>query len=146
MTVPVRRIFLLLIVGLLLPVCVLAQSGGPESVFRSQLIELHSKAVALLDRVEKSGTRGVPRQQTLEEIFALVRLVHRLQEEAGATDLQFMQRGESSSKTLLLVQQASISVDGMLSVLSYYIESDDRAFLGFARENNALVWSVRKVM
>lgn len=142
----VRRILLLWIVGLLYPVSALAQSGGPESVFRSQLIELHSKAVAVLDRVEKSGPRGIPRQQTLEELFALVRLIHRLEEEASATNLQFMQRGQPSSKTLLLVQQASKSVDGMLAALSNYIESEDRAFLGFARENNALVWSIRKVM
>ena len=145
-TVHFRRKLLLSVAGLLLSVTVFAQSGGPESVFRSQFIELHSKAIGILDRVEKAGPREISRQQTLDEIFALVRLVHRLEEEASATNLQFMQRGQSSSKTLLLVQQASKSVDGMLSALTHYIESDDRAFLGFARENNALAWSVRKVL
>ena len=146
MTVRFHRFILLSLVIWLLPVSVSAQSGGSESVFRSQLIDLHSKAIAVLNRVEKGGPHGVPRQQTLEELFALVRLVHRLEEEAGATNLQLMQRGQPSSKILLLVQQASKAIDGMLAALSHYIESEDRAFLGFARDSNALVWSIRKVM
>ena len=123
---------------LLLPVVASAQSDGSESVFRSQLIELHSKAIIVLNRVEPSAPRGSYRQQVQEEIFALVRLNHRLEEEAMATKIQ--------SKTLLLVGQASKAVDGLLSALSSYIESEDRAFLGFAKDNNALVWAIRRVM
>jgi hypothetical protein len=123
-----------------------AQTGGAEAVFRNQLVDLHSKAVATLDRIEKAGPRGVPRQPTRDEIFALVRLLHRLEEEAATTNLQFMQRGQPSNKTLLMVQQAAKAIDGMLTALDNYVESEDRAFLGFARDNNALAWSVRKVM
>ena len=141
-----RRCLLFALVVWLLPVSVLAQSSGSESVFRSQFIDLHSKAIAVFERVKNADLRGIPRQQTLEELFALVRLVHRLEEEAGATNLQLIQRGQPSSKRLLLVQQASNALDGMLAALSHYIESEDRAFLGFATDSNALVWSIRKVM
>jgi len=123
-----------------------AQTAGAAGVFRAQLIDLHAKTILILERVEKAGPQGVTRQSTQEEIFALVRLVHRLEEEAGAANLQFIQRGQPSNKTLLLVQQAAKAVDGMLSSLDSYLESDDRAFLGFARDNNALAWSIRKVM
>ena len=131
---------------LVIPASVIAQSSGSEAIFRSQLIELHAKAIAVLERIEKSGPRGIPQQQTREEILAITRLLHRLEEEAAATNLQFLQRGQPSNKTLLLVQQASKAIDGMLAALDYYIDSEDRTFLGFARDNNALAWSVRKVM
>jgi hypothetical protein len=124
----------------------LAQPAGAESIFRSQLVELHSKAVAILDRVEKRLPQGPQEIQTREEIFALVRLVHRLEEEAAATNLQSLQRGQPQNKALLLVTQAAKGVDAMLAALDNYIASADRSFLGFARDNNAIVWAVRKVM
>ena len=130
----------------LLSPSVLAQTSGAEAVFRTQIVELHAKAIGILDRIEKSVPGGVPRRETQEEIFALVRLVHRVDEEAGATDLQYSRRGQPSSKVLLLVQQAAKGIDAMLTALDSYIESEDRSFLGFARDNNALVWSVRKAM
>jgi hypothetical protein len=57
-----------------------------------------------------------------------------------------MQRGAPMNKTLLLVTQASMALEAMLHALAYFAETEDRAFLGFARESNSLVWSVRKVM
>jgi hypothetical protein len=146
MIVHLLRRLLTLLILLLLPLATSAQDSGSESVFRSQLIELHGKAIAILDRVEKMGPRESSRQDIRDEVFALVRLIHRLDEEAGATNLQLVRRNQPSSKTLLLVQQAAKAVDGMLSALDNYIESQDRAFLGFAKDNNALVWSVRKVL
>ena len=137
---------LLPIVLFFLSASAFAQTGGAAGVFRAQFIDLHAKTIAILEQVEKSGPRGVPRQSTQEEIFALVRLVHRLEEETAATDVQFTQRGQPSSKILLLVEQASKAIDGMLFALEQYIDSEDRVFLGFARENNNLAWSIRKVM
>jgi hypothetical protein len=140
------RLILSAVLALLLPSPSYAQSTGAESVFRTQLVDLHSQAIGLLERVEKAVPRGAQATQTKEEILALVRLVHRLEEEAAWTNVQRMQSGEPQSKTLLMVQQAAKAVDGMLAALDNYVTSADRSFLGFARDNDALVWSVRKVM
>jgi hypothetical protein len=79
-------------------------------------------------------------------IILRIGIIHRLDEESGKTDLQSQQGGQPLNKTLLLVQQACMAIDGMLTTLSSYIATDDQSFLGFARENNKLAWSVRKVM
>lgn len=115
-----------------------AQAQSPDAIFRSQVIDLHGKVISVLERVEKTMPTGASREQTLNEIFALVRLVHRLDEEAGAT--------KPETKTLMLVQQACIAMDSMLSALNFYVESEDNAFLGFAKDSNNLVLSIRKVM
>lgn len=140
------RLILSISLALLVAQPSLSQPTGAESIFRSQLVELHSKAVAIIERVEKRLPQGRDEIQTREEIFALVRLVHRLEEEAAATNLQSMQRGQPQNKVLLLVTQAAKGVDGMLAAIDNYIASADRSFLSFARDNNAIVWAVRKAM
>jgi len=142
----VIRLLFLTVLAFLLAKPTPARSAGVESVFLDQLVHLHSKAIAILDRVEKAVPRGEHEFQTREEILALVRLVHRLDEEAALTNLQLVQRGQPQNKTLLMVQQAAKALDGMFAALENYIASADRSFLGFARDNNAIVWSVRKVM
>jgi hypothetical protein len=122
-----------------------AQTGGAESVIRGQLVDLHAKAISILDSIEKAPA-GVARQKTFDEVFALIRLVHRLEEEAAATNLQFLKRGQRSSKELLLIQQAAKAIDSTLIAINSFLETDDRAFIGFARDSNALTWTVRKVM
>lgn len=125
-----------------------AQTSGAEEVFRSQLFDLHAQAISILDRVEKDGPgpRGSPQLVAGREILAIRKLIHGLDEEAGATDLESMRRGQPSSKLLLLIQEACNAIDGMFTALGDYIDTEDRAFLGFARENNDLAWSIRKVM
>ena len=92
------------------------------------------------------GVSETSQVRTQEEILALTKLIHRLEEEAASTNNEYFRRTQKSSKTLLLVQQASKAVDAMLAALSSFIDTDDRTFLGFARDNNAQTWAIRKVM
>ena len=128
-----------------LPLDAQTQAGGAESVFRNQLVDLHAKAISILEKTEKAP-REVPRQQTFDEVFALIRLVHRLDEEVSAANLQVLKRGQPSSKGLPMIQQAAKAIDSTLIALNSYLETEDRAFIGFARDSNALASAVRKVM
>jgi len=143
-----RPMLLLSIAVLLLPGIALAQGASPESELRSKLFELHRKAVSILERVEESANRGtsLDLDQMMEESITLSTRVARLKDEAPAANIQGMGRGAPMNKTLLLVTQASMSLEAMLHALTYFAGTEDRAFLGFAKENNSLVWSVRKVM
>ena len=125
-----------------------AQSAGAgqATVFQSQLIDLHTKAISILNRVEKATPHGAAQVEFDEEIAALTSLVFRLEEEAGKSDLQMVKLGQPPNKRLLMVAQASKALDGMLSALGDYVNTEDRAFLGFAKDNNALVFAIRKVM
>jgi hypothetical protein len=133
-----RNKILIICLFMVVPFTDSARPQSADAVFRSQAIELHGKAVAVLERVEKTMPTGASQEQTRSEIFALVRLVHRLDEEAGAT--------QPKTKTLMFVQQACVDIDSMLSALDFYVESSDSSFLGFARDSNSLILSIKKVM
>lgn len=94
----------------------------------------------MLNQVTREIPLEASRHEMFEQNFALVRLVHRLEEEAAATNVM----PEDSRTALLLVEQAAKALDGMLKAIDSYVETADRSFLRFARENDALVWSVRK--
>ena len=126
-----------------------AQDSGAAKVYRTQFIETRAKVKNILDRVDML-TRGAADNQTKqnlrEEILALTKLIHRLDEEAGQSDIDAMNRGRESNKTLLLVNQGCMAMDYLLKALDSYLETNDRAFLSFAKDGSKLIDSVEKIL
>jgi len=114
-----------------------AQVSPAASVYRSQYGELRAKATRLLESSRASRSNKLALQ---EEGFALAKLAHRLQEEAGRDNLERLKRGPSSDKTLLLVAQACIALDFMLTAIDNYLDTGDLAFVQLlARQAIALM-------
>jgi len=80
-----------------------------------------------------------------ERLGALQKIAHRLEETAADEDLKLVRANRKTDKTLLLVAQACKAADFTLSALYYYVDTNDRAFLGFARTGLDLVAAISKV-
>lgn len=118
------------------------QASPSASVYRSQYGDLKSKAVSLLDRATES--RGNARALH-EEQLALLKLVHRLEEQTMADNRERTGRSQPSDKGLLLVGQACNALDFILAATDNYIDSGDRSFLQLARQAIALAESVERL-
>jgi hypothetical protein len=77
-----------------------------------------------------------------QEILALTKLIHRLEEESMATNLD----NARSDKTILLVSAGCRAMDFVLGAIDSYIDTDDRSFLGLARDGDALIKSVERLL
>jgi hypothetical protein len=126
-----------------------AQDSGAAKVYRTQFVESRIKVRSILERVDRLSRGSLDdrmKTDSQEEIFALTKLIHRLQEEAGGSNIDAMKSGHNSNKTLLLVSQGCIAMDFVLSALSSYIDTNDRAFLGMAKDGNSLINSIEKIL
>jgi hypothetical protein len=126
-----------------------AQNSGATNVYRTQFVEMRGKVRSIFERVERE-LRGEPdykaRVSLKEEMLALTKLIHRLDEEALRTDTESMERGRRSNKTLLLVSQGCRAMDFVLNALDNYITTEDRSFLSLARDGDSLITSVEKML
>jgi hypothetical protein len=145
-----------------------AQTGGGEEIYRRQLFDLHTQAIAMLDRVQKDDPHGGILSQTELDMkkanLALAKLVTQLGLETGQAQLRI---GEQVSKSLAeqknpelfdrmereyarrlrpfgMVIIASGEISNMLEALDAYMETGDPVFLVHAKVNNSLVWSIRR--
>ncbi len=128
---------------MLLTVTASAQSMEAP-VYKKQFVELvaslNSVYVESLAQDRKTGS-------TLDldsRMFALMKTAHRLQEQAGQTNVESMKAGRSKDRTLMLVEQGCISVDGVLNALSSYINTQDKDFLAVAANFNQTVTFIDK--
>ena len=147
----------------------LAQDSGTVRVYRDQFVQLHTRTRALLSRVEQRGREAAAADspETLkvqlemqEEIRALTKLVHALSEDAAKSYVEGLERnvermraGQNLSnpnqgldKGLLFVQSGCDEMGFVLSTLSNYLDSGDRAFLGFAKRGDDLTASIEAVL
>jgi|GEM_PF-4432608 len=144
-----RAIFILIIVAFCSNQSIHAQDSGAAKVYRTQFLESRVKVKAMLERVDRLSRSTINERTKInlqEEIFALTKLIHRLQEEAASSNIDAATRGQDSNKTLLLVSQGCIAMDYVLSALNSYIDTNDRAFLGLARDGDNLINSVEKIL
>jgi hypothetical protein len=134
---------LFLIMAFALVQSIPAQNVGAAKVYKTQFIELRAKVKLVFDRIEQQ--RG-GLTDLREEILALTKLIHRLQEEAMGSDMESTKRGHESDKTLLLVSQGCIALDFVLTALSNHIDTSDRAFIGLAKDGDVLIKSIEKIL
>jgi hypothetical protein len=118
------------------------QASPSLRVYRSQYAELKSKAVSLLDRATESRSNA---RALREEQLALLKLVHRLEEQTMADNGERTGRSQPSDKGLLLVWQACNALDFVLAATDNYIDSGDGSFLQLARQGMALAESVERL-
>jgi hypothetical protein len=121
---------------------VTAEEVGAAKVYIAQFVELHTK----VEQIMKNITQVKNKQDLREEMFALVKIIHRLDEESARTNLDMLKRGQASDKKLLLVSQGCEALEFVTSALDNFLDTGDRAFLGFAKNGNNLVNSVKKIL
>ncbi len=126
-----------------------AQVNGETKVYKTEFIELDGKVQAMSARVQQDAEKKLDPETTLnlrEEIFALVKLTTSLRDEANRTNLDILKRGENSNKTLLLISQGCEGLSFVMTALDNFLDTQDRAFLGFAKDGQELVGSIRKIL
>ena len=122
-----------------------AQTSGATNVYRNQFIDLRAKVQSVFQRTEQQSRRAddyKAKTNLREEILALTKLIHRLEEESLASNVET----RKTDKTLLLVSQGCRAMDFVLGALDSYIESDDRAFLGLSRDGDVLIKTVERLL
>jgi hypothetical protein len=142
-------IFILSIVAFCFTQPIHAQDSGAAKVYRSQFLDSRVKVKSMLDTVDRLSRGTIDNRDKMnlqEEMLALTKLIHRLQEEALSSNNDAVGRNQDPNKTLLLISQGCIAMDYMLSALSSYIDTNDRAFLGLARDGDNLINSVEKIL
>lgn len=145
----VAILVLLSIFSLLVSCPAYGQGLGEAKVYKAQFIELHAKVQTIFARIEEQDRRGSdPKsiQRFREELLALQTLDHRLGEEAARSNMGVLESGRDSNKTLLLVAQGCEGLSFVFVALDNYLETKDRAFLGFAKDGEEIVKSVQKVL
>jgi hypothetical protein len=121
-----------------------AQTGAPN-VYRNQFFDLRARVQSLVKRTEpqsRATWTNKTRMDLREEILALTKLIHRLEEESLASNLD----NARSDKTILLVSTGCKAMDFVLEALDSYIDTDDRSFLGLARDGDVLIKSVERLL
>ena len=132
----------------LLVFVVVVQTSSQESatkVYRDQFVSLHDRVQDMLGRSKAMPSRG-ERAPLNDELFATLKLVHRLEEEAAKTYYDGLQQGRAPDKPLLLVAQGCDGLNFVINALQNFLETQDHAFLGFAVDGMATVKSIRKLL
>jgi hypothetical protein len=127
----------------------LAQSGE-AAVYIDQFRTLQQKMEQIFSEVKSSGLPGVNTAKSIEiqeRLFALTKLVHRLGETALSANNELLRDPKKDrDKSLMLVGQGCIAIDFVLTALDNYIDTGDRAFLGFATDAKQIVLAVGKIL
>jgi hypothetical protein len=126
-----------------------AQNDGGTNIYRTQFFEMREKVKSIYSRTElqsRSKTDYKIKIKLQEDVLALQKLIHRLEEVALEASLESIQSRHGPNKTLLLVSQGCNALDFVLLALDRYVSTDDRSFLSLAREGNALINSVEKML
>jgi hypothetical protein len=138
MKLPLHRLVTVLLLFLIAhPATALPQQDGPDTVYRAEYFELHSKVQSLMHRAFNSRT-DEERMPIAEEQLLLMRRVHALGEEVDRANLEGLKRGEPAHKTLLLISQGCYMMDASLSAAENYMDTGDSLFVVVAKESDAL--------
>jgi hypothetical protein len=137
------------ITTLVIPALLCAQSGE-SPVYIEQFLHLNETTKQMFAEIAESQPRwaksSTERLALRERLFAVTKLANGLEEMAGRTELDLLNKGQSQDKRLKLVKQGCAALDFVLLALGNYVETDDRSFLGFARDGAELVASIKKAI
>lgn len=133
--------------GLLMLTVAMACAQSLESpIYLEQFRNLRVSVERITNDVFQGNIRRDNQDSTASRVFALQKLVHRLQEEAGGADLDSRQHGARPDKRLLLVQQGCMALDYLLQALASFIDTDDRVFLSLAADGKQAIAAITKVL
>jgi hypothetical protein len=138
------------------------QDSGTAKVYREQVIQLHTRAKTLLARAEELGriaqTSANQRVtiDTMDEIHALNNLVGSLEQDAGRSYVDGLRKAAEIAKTgrtppdpdktFLVIDSECSEMGFFLGSLDNFLQTGDRAFLGFAKKGDELTSSIEAVL
>ena len=131
---------------LVLTAAIACAQSQETPVYLEQFRSLDASVERITSDVLQSNIRGDNQDSTGSRVFALQKLVHRLQEEAGGADIEARKRGARPDKRLLLVQQACMAMDYVLQALSSFIATDDRLFISLAADGKQAIAAIKKAL
>ena len=134
---------------LLASTSVLAQPGSEARVYVDQFTNLSNSGKQMLVEVVDSQPQWAKspseRLALSKRLWALITLIHRLEETASEANIESFKQSRIRDKKLMLVTQGCDGLAFMLRALDFYVETEDRAFLGFARDGAELVARIKNV-
>jgi len=125
---------LIVIVSLVGAVFLLHAQNGQEKVWLEQSHSLHKKVLDLFQRAESAVS--LPPRESLslqEEILAVSKLLHRLEEESERSNVDGVRKGKQDSRTPLLIAHGAKADDLVLAFLSSWLSTKNPEFLVFAK-------------
>jgi hypothetical protein len=138
-----RCVLLLSILLLITTSTLQAQITGANKIYTSQFSDLRSKVTTIFNRVIYQGDK---KMTTKEEILTLTKLIYRLHDEVGRSNIDALKKGLPLSKILLLIGQGCQAMDFVLSALDNYIDTEDRSFIALAKSGDDLIKSIEKLI
>ena len=135
--------------------CVLALSApqpvnaqGGTAIYAAQFRDLRAQMNALAARAEVLAERGTPRQKLShqEDMQALRKLVYKLGQDAGQSNLDGMRQGREVDKTLLLVAVGVEALSLESAALDALVDTGGRSFKATARDASAIASNLEKGM
>lgn len=133
------------VVSLILTAAMVCAQSPEAPVFVEQFHNLRVRVERITNDVSQ-GNISREKEETASRVFALGKLVHRLQEGSAGADLDARKSGARPDKRLLLVEQGCIAMDYLLKALASFIDTDDRIFLSLAAEGKRTIASVTKML
>jgi predicted nucleic acid-binding protein len=139
-----KRLFTTLALSLCIS-CLAPSYGLAQNIVkahRSQFTELRGQVKTILEEVEQKSKTGLSEKGKLDkqqEILAFTKLIHKLSEEALSSNLDILKGGQNSNKTLLRISMECSALTVVLEALGNFLETGDRDFLSFAKEQDQLV-------
>lgn len=110
----------------------LAFTAGPalsQSMYDEELSQLSGTLRALMVRAERTRPGDESGRLAIQqELFELSKKLHRLEEEAAATNIELLRKGNSPDRQLLLAASISKSLDLAVSLVSNYLDTRDKVF------------------
>ncbi|HWW16056.1 MAG TPA: hypothetical protein VN310_15450 [Candidatus Dormibacteraeota bacterium] len=124
-------------------------ASGVARVYKDQFVQLHSRTTSILHRVEEL-MRGDPTDRAIlnleEETSALHQLINHLGEDTLRSNLDELKKGHSPNKTFLFVSSGCTEMGFVLEALDNFMDTKDRAFLGFAKRGEDITGAVQEIL
>jgi hypothetical protein len=141
----VSRVVLLALV-LSLPHAARAQGGG--AVYVVQFRDLKAQLNALAERADRLAANGTSDQKQLFALdaLALTKLIHKLGEDAGDSNVIGLQQGRRDDTRLLLVAVGVEALSLESGSLDAFVNTGDRSFKAAARDADAIAANLAKAM
>ena len=83
---------------------------------------------------------------TSKELLALKKLNSSVAKEALTADIRAIKGGKDTNKDLLLIAQACSVLDIVLDAVANFLNTEDKAFLGIAKDSEKLLESIEKLL
>ncbi len=100
-----------------------------QSMYDEELAQLSSTLRALMVRAERNRPSDETGRLAIQkELFELSKKLHRLEEEALATNVELLRKGNPPDRQLLLTASISKTLDLVASLVSNYLDTRDKVF------------------